>query len=203
MPQRPRKGHVVTPKRRLGLTRRLALGAGIVAVFGVAAHAGSGAFGAPVGPPTPRISSAPPRTTSSRSATFAVDSAPGVTLECALAESDFRTCSLRPTYRRLGLGDHGFRVRARSATGATSSAASYEWRIVSPSRASSRVGRATMVPRPVLTAMPGRPFVSPNATFAWRAQGGLCWRPGTTFACSLDGHAWKRCRAPKIGRAHV
>ena len=79
-------------RRRIALVGSLALG---LIAFGLSTHAGLAALGAAVGPPTPRISSAPPRTTAARSATFAVDSVPDATLECSVDDSPFATCSRR------------------------------------------------------------------------------------------------------------
>jgi len=166
----------------------------VTAAFAVAAGTGLGAFGADVGPPTPRIASAPARTTAARSASFDIDAAPGLELACALDRFDFAPCTSPTTYLALGLGDHTFRVRARAATGPWSGAASYAWRIVA-SRA--LPSGSVKVPRPVLTTMPMRPYVSPRATFAWRAPAARRWRYGTMFACSLDNDRWRRCSTPK------
>lgn len=167
---------------------------GAAAAFGLAAHTGFGAFGAEVGPPTPRISSAPPKTTFARTGTFGVDSAPGVALECSLDGSDYKGCAPRTTYRHLKAGDHEFRVRARSALGVAGGAASYDWRVLA--RPAFFVSPSIRVPRPLLTAWPTRPYRSPNATFGWRPNRSSRWLPGTTFRCSLDGGAWRKCRTP-------
>lgn len=174
-------------------TRRIAFGLGSLIAFGIGTHAGLGALGAEVGPPTPRISSAPPRTTTSHTATFGVDAAAAVTLECSLDGSPFSRCAPRTTYRRLAVGEHVFRVRARSALGHAGGTASHAWRIVARRSLQASVPR---VPRPILTTAPTRPYRSPNATFAWRPRGVVHWQRGTTFACSLDGRAWRPCRTP-------
>lgn len=180
--------------RRAHHVARLVVVLGAVASFGAVVGAGLGAFGAEVGPPTPRISSAPPKSTAARAATFGIDAAPGVTLECSLDDSDFTRCARRTTYRRLAFGDHTFRVRARSPQGHAGRSASYEW-LIRP-RPAFFASPSWLVPRPVMTTMPTRPYRSPNATFRWRARGPSSWRPGTTFRCSLDGRRWKRCRTP-------
>jgi hypothetical protein len=181
--------------RRARPVARVAVVLGAVGAFGVVASVGLGAFGAEVEPPTPRISSGPPKSTASRAATFRIDAAPGgITLECSLDGSEFSRCARLTTYRRLALGGHTFRVRARPPQNQAGRSASYEWLIrprpaffLSPSR---------IVPRPVMTTMPTRPYRSPNATFRWRSLGPASWRPGTTFRCSLDGKRWKLCRTP-------
>jgi hypothetical protein len=132
----------------------VAVAAVVAAGFALAAGAGLGAFGADVGPPAPRISSGPERTTTARSATFDVDVAVGLALACALDGSDFVPCTSPTSYRALGLGDHAFRVRARAATGPWSSAASYPWRIVASRAPPARRQEASLSTTP---RRPSRP----------------------------------------------
>jgi hypothetical protein len=169
----------------------------IAAGLALGAHTGLGAFGAEVGPPTPRISSGPQRTTVAHSATFGVDTARDATLECSLDGSGFHPCSSPVAYRRLGLGDHEFEARALSRSGAASGIASYGWTIVLPRRPP---GRSAPVPRPVLITTPMPPYASPSATFSWRAPRGTRWRKATTFQCSLNRRAWRSCSAPRTYR---
>jgi hypothetical protein len=170
----------------------------VTVVFAVAAGAGLGAFGSDVGPPAPRISSAPPRTTAARSATFAIDAAAGLTLACALDEAEFVACRSLVTYHELALGRHVFRVRARAATGPWSDDTSYAWQIVTPA-GGAFLPRSLVrtLARPLLRTTPVPPYVSPRATFAWRAPPRRIWPERTTFACSLDAARWSRCASPK------
>jgi hypothetical protein len=173
----------------------LLLGASVAAL--TVAGIGLGAFGKPSPPPAPRISSAPMRTTIARTATFAFEGARGVTFECSLDARDFRRCPQHVTYRRLRLGAHEFRVRARSLAGDAGSPASYVWRILAPRPPPKPDGWQSIVPRPVMTVVPVRPYSARRATFAWRAQPGWAWKRGTTFQCALDRRGWKRCRTPR------
>jgi hypothetical protein len=177
---------------------RLALlaGAGLAAVLTVAGI-GLGAFGKPSPPPAPRISSGPMRTTVARTATFAFVGATAVTFECSLDGRAFRACPQRVTYRRLGLGPHEFRVRARTLDGVTGTPAPYSWRILRPRPHRKPAVWRSLVARPVMTVAPVRPYFSRRATFAWRARPGWHWKPGTTFQCALDRRGWKRCRTPR------
>jgi hypothetical protein len=111
----------------------------------------------------------------------------------------FGPCTSPVTYSRLALGGHVFRVRA-GASGVAGTAASYRWRVVASPRRLVRASGSTTVPRPILTATPVRPYDSGEATFAWRATGGLPWPRGTTFECALDRRAWLRCRSPRVYR---
>jgi hypothetical protein len=187
-----------SPTRRQLRTGTVAAGA--VAVFALAAGAGLAAFGSGVGPPTPRVSSAPQHVTAATVVSFGTDFSPAARLECALDEAAFRPCGSPVTYRRLRLGDHQLRVRAHVGTGADSGVASYAWRVVVPARLRTTLGSVPAVPRPLMTTTPVRPYVSSNATFSWRAPAGRLWRRGTTFGCSLDGHAWARCSGPRTYR---
>jgi hypothetical protein len=131
---------------------------------------------------------------------FGTDVSPAARLECALDRAGFLPCGSPVTYRRLRLGGHQLRVRAHAGAGADSGVASYAWRVVAPARVRTPLGSVPAVPRPLMTTMPVRPYVSSNATFSWRAPAGRPWRRGATFGCSLDGHAWARCSGPRTYR---
>lgn len=165
-----------------------------VALFGLLAHAGLSALGAEVGPPKPRITSAPIRSAISKRATFAFSGAPGVTFECSVDDVAFLACSSPVTYRGLELGAHEFRVRAHDRAGISGKAATYTWTIVVPRRRPP-VLPAAVVPRPIMTTVPVRPWTSRSATFAWISRSRL------VSQCSLDLRPWRRCRSPKTYRA--
>jgi hypothetical protein len=182
-------------RRRRSRTGRLNTAVGVLVGCAVLAHAGLRAFGADTGPPAPRLRSAPPRSTTARSATFAFTADATLAFECDLDGRSFEGCVSPVTYSGLELGMHSFRVRARTPTGAVGAAAVYRWRIVPRRR------RPTSnLPRPVLTARPLPPYDSRGATFAWSPLGGGRWLPRTTFGCRLDADQWRRCRSPRTYR---
>lgn len=171
---------------------RVALLTAALAACAAAAQGALGAFGAEAKPPAPRITSAPLRPTTSTQATFAFETAVPTAFECSLDGGSFRRCVSPSTYRRLGLGVHTFHVRARSARGAVGDATSFGWRIVAPRPSSVPAG---VVPRPIMTTVPLRPWTSPSATFAWRLRDRVL-----RSQCSLDGRRWTACRAPTTYR---
>jgi large repetitive protein len=115
------RGRLLTPT-----TTRLVLAA---ALLGVAALAAGLAL-ASGGMRAPTITSAPPDSTKSTSASFSFsDTEKNVTFQCSLDSSSYSACSSPKTYSGLAEGTHTFRVLAKSAKGELSPAASYSWRI--------------------------------------------------------------------------
>jgi hypothetical protein len=84
-----------------------------------------------IGPDT-TISSTPPTTSSSASATFTFTSSEaGSTFACSLDVNGFTPCASPQAYSGLGDGTHTFRVQAVDAAGnVDSTAAAYSWQIV-------------------------------------------------------------------------
>jgi hypothetical protein len=84
--------------------------------------------------PQTTITSAPPATTSSMSASFSFAAGePGSTFECSLDGAPYASCTSPRSYTGLGLGGHQFSVRARDAAGnADASPASHSWTIAAP-----------------------------------------------------------------------
>jgi len=165
----------------------------IAAFFGTATVATAqalGAFGSTAGPPAPTITDGPIRPTVATSVTFGF-SGVGASFECSLDGATFQPCKSPVTYTGLERRAHTFRVRARDADGNTGEAASFTWQIVPPVTTSP----PGVVPRPVMTTVPLKPWVSRNATFAWENRGA----PSTQ--CSLDNSSWTTCVAPKTYRA--
>jgi hypothetical protein len=83
--------------------------------------------------PKVQITSAPPGTTTSTSATiaFSADES-SVTFACSLDNAAFAACSSPVSYSRLTAGQHAFSVRATDAAGNVGAAASTSWTITRP-----------------------------------------------------------------------
>ena len=168
--------------------RTLVLLGSVAGASALAVQASFGAFWSGAAPAPPLVSSAPLRPTISTRATVAFDRSPGLTYECSLDRRGFLPCPSTVVFKGLRHGDHVFDVRARTATGVTSSASAYSWTVVR------RRARARLWLHPVLTTVPVRPSISRNATFAW-----LLPRRATA-ECRLDTGAWQPCQNPKTYR---
>jgi hypothetical protein len=85
-------------------------------------------------PPDTAISSGPPSASSSTSATFSFTSTEERTsFACSIDNGAFVPCVSPQTYEGLGLGAHGFRVRATDPVGNTDpSPASFAWTVDTP-----------------------------------------------------------------------
>lgn len=87
-------------------------------------------------PPVPdtAITSHPPASTTSQSATFAFTATPasGATFECSLDSAAFAACVSGKSYSALTVASHTFRVRAKNATGTDATPASWTWTITAP-----------------------------------------------------------------------
>ncbi len=83
--------------------------------------------------PKVQITSAPPASTTSTSATFSftADETP-VTYACALDNASFAACTSPASYSRLAVGQHTFSVRATDAVGNVGPTASASWVITRP-----------------------------------------------------------------------
>lgn len=81
-------------------------------------------------PPTLRIASAPPASTSDTRATitFSADEG-GATFRCSLDGGAEAACTSPVSYASLGVGSHLFAVRATDRAGNTSAPASHQWTI--------------------------------------------------------------------------
>jgi large repetitive protein len=174
--------------RRLAYLRAVV----IVALVGTAATATAqalGAFGDASGPPAPTITDAPIRPTIATSATFGFTGL-AASFECSMDGAAFRLCTSPVTYTGLARTAHTFRVRGRDGSGNTGDVASYTWQIVLPTNKPP----AGVVPRPVMTTVPVKPWISRTATFAWDGRG------APASQCSLDGSTWRACAAPRTYR---
>jgi hypothetical protein len=141
---------------------------------------------APVDPgPETTITAAPASETTSTSATFAFESSsPGVTFECSLDGSAYTVCATPVTYDALGVGEHTFGVRARSAGGtADPTPAVHRWTIVEPPD--------TVAPETTINSAPDDVTSSEDATFSFSSS-----EAGSTFECSLDDDSFTACSSP-------
>jgi DNA-directed RNA polymerase specialized sigma24 family protein len=127
--------------------------------------------------PETRIASGPTGRVTSRSATFAfAASEDGVSFACRVDSQPFRPCSSPTAYRGLSAGEHVFAVRASDAAGNVDRTPA------------TRTWTADPVPTTTITSGPDALVRSRSVTFALRAS-----EPGSTFECSIDGGAFKRC----------
>ena len=173
---------------RRSSARTLVLIVGCAAASAFAVPTVLGAFGSSDAPAAPVVSSAPLRPTISTRATVAFDRAPGLTYECSLDRRGFLPCRRTVVFKGLSRGGHVFDVRARAATGVTSSASEYSWTIVR------RRTQEQLPLHPLLTTVPVRPSISRDATFAWLLPG------SATAECRLDAGGWRPCMNPKTYR---
>jgi hypothetical protein len=172
------------------VTRNSLRGVALAACLGVACVAtaqGLGAFGSATGPPAPTITDAPLRPTIATSATFGFHGL-ATSFECSMDGSKFRACKSPVTYRGLKRATHTFRVRGHDTSGPAGDPASYTWQIVAPAK---KPAPPPAVPRPVMTTVPVKPWVSRIATFAWDRRG------APSSQCSRDDGPWATCVAPK------
>jgi hypothetical protein len=81
--------------------------------------------------PTPVIGERPSDPTDKRHARFTFsDSDPSVTFRCSLDGGKWTPCVSPARYRRLGIGEHWFRVRARHRPGRRSNPVGLYWRVM-------------------------------------------------------------------------
>jgi parallel beta-helix repeat protein len=84
-------------------------------------------------PPETTIVSAPPSSTTSRTADFSFTSSEAGTFQCSLDGSAFAACSSPKSYNQLATGSHTFRVRAVDTAGNVDpTPAHYTWTIQAP-----------------------------------------------------------------------
>ena len=81
-------------------------------------------------PPAPLLTTSPPSSTGSTSATFAfTDSEQDATFECSLNGAAFASCSSPKTYAGLTSGTQSFAVRAADPAGNRSAATTHTWTV--------------------------------------------------------------------------
>jgi sugar lactone lactonase YvrE len=128
-------------------------------------------------PPAPSINSGPAKTTTATTATFTFsDTQSGVTFQCSLDSAAYAACSSGISYSSLAVAAHTFAVEAKDTYGNLSSAATYNWTIITPP------------PAPAINSGPANPTTSTSATFTFSDT-----QSGVTFQCSLDSAAYAAC----------
>jgi hypothetical protein len=134
-------------------------------------------------PPQPTIVSGPPQPSGTSDAQFTFsDSEAGVGFRCQLDGGNFLPCPNPQAYTGLPDGTHTLRVEAVDAAGNTSGPTpAYSWLIDTV--------------RPVVTLTDKPPAVTnrTGASFSFTSN-----KAGTTFECSLDGHAFVACASPVV-----
>ncbi|PKO12885.1 MAG: hypothetical protein CVU39_21490, partial [Chloroflexi bacterium HGW-Chloroflexi-10] len=139
--------------------------------------------------PDTSINSRPGNPTSSTDAGFTfsgTDSGTGVTsFECNLNGAGFSTCTSPMNYTGLSEGSHAFQVRAKDGVGnLDASPSSYTWVV------------DHTAPDTTITAKPGDPSISADASFSFTGDDGS----GTgvaSFECDLDSVGFSPCTSPQ------
>jgi hypothetical protein len=125
----------------------------------------------------PTISARPAGPSANSNPAFAFTHGSYTSFDCSLDGAAFTACASPRSYSALGDGVHTFQVRARSADGAATAAASYNWTIATGA--------------PTITARPSGPSADSNPAFAF-THGSYA-----SFDCSLDGAAFTACTSPR------
>jgi hypothetical protein len=129
------------------------------------------------------MTTVPVRPWISRNATFAWLLQRGTrAAECRLDAARWRRCTNPKTYLGLGLGEHVFRVRARSANGRRSSANRFVWTIT----------ETPPPPPPIITSGPDGSTTSTDATFQFSVA------DSAAAECRLDDGLWLPCSSPVV-----
>ncbi len=135
-------------------------------------------------PPNTTITSQPPASTTSTSATFQfVSNESGSTFECNLDNAGFTPCVSPANYSVLALGQHTLSVRATDTTNQTDA---------TPATASWTIEAAPTPPDTTITSGPSNPTTSTSASFAFSSS-----KSGSTFQCKLDSGSYAACTSPK------
>jgi Bacterial Ig-like domain len=132
-------------------------------------------------PPQPTIVSGPPQPSGASDAQFAFsDPEAGVGYRCQLDGGGFLSCPNPQTYLSLSDGTHTVVVEAVDAAGNVSDPTPpYSWLI------------DTVRPVVALTDKPAPVTNRRSATFSFSSN-----KPGSTFACALDGSGYSACTSP-------
>jgi uncharacterized repeat protein (TIGR01451 family) len=131
--------------------------------------------GADVTAPDTTITSGPPGTHQSRTATFGFAATEVSTFTCSLDGAAWTTCTSPMTYDGLSTGTHTFRVRATDAAGNTdASPATWTFTVDGPDT--------------TITYGPSGTVRETSAMFAFSAKPTPAY-----FECSMDNAAWQRC----------
>jgi CSLREA domain-containing protein len=133
--------------------------------------------------PDTTITSGPPATTTSTSASFDLSaSESGSTFACSLDGAAFAACTSPHQVSGLGLGPHQLRVRATDAAGnADGTPASHSWTVQAAD---------TTAPETTITAGPTGPTNDATPTFEFTAS------EAATFHCRVDAASFAPCSSP-------
>jgi len=127
-------------------------------------------------PPVLAITSEPPATTGSSTATFAFTTGDAASVTCQLDGGSPTPCTSPVTYSGLLDGNHAFTLRGTDAAGNTATA-SDTWTV------------ATTAPTVTITGAPGSLSISRTPTFSFAASAG-------TTTCSVDLQPNFACTSP-------
>jgi len=129
-------------------------------------------------PPAPQITSAPPATTGSTSASFVFTGEPGASFACSTDGGQFNTCNSPEARSGLTEGPHTFSVRQTDIAGNTGPSGTAEWTV------------DTEVPAPVINSKPASLTGSSSASITFSGVS------DTTFKCSIDNQSDGTCTSP-------
>jgi uncharacterized protein YjiK len=128
--------------------------------------------------PTVSLTSTPPSTTGSTSASFSFSSDEAGIFKCALGSSSFADCT-SPDTVNVAAGSNTFKVKAIDLAGNVSTTASYTWTV------------DKTPPNVTISSGPSGYVQSTSATFGFDSADA-----NATFECHLDGFAWASCTSP-------
>jgi uncharacterized protein YkwD len=134
--------------------------------------------------PTVGLTSAPPSSTTSTSASFGWTTTGSPTsTTCSLDSGSAVACTSPRSYSGLAVGSHTFRVTVTNPAG--SATAQHTWNVTSP-------GGGTTAPTVSITSAPAASTTATSATFGWSATGSP-----TSTTCSLDSGSAVACTSPR------
>jgi hypothetical protein len=141
--------------------------------------------------PETSITSGPPASTSSTSASFGIAAnESGSTLACKVDNGKWGNCASPKAYSGVSAGSHTFSARATDAAGNVDpSPAARSWRVdteIPPPPPDSTA------PETSITSGPAATTTSTSASFSLSAG-----ETSSTFACKLDSGSWGDCTSPK------
>jgi DNA-binding beta-propeller fold protein YncE len=128
--------------------------------------------------PTVSLTSTPPSTTGSTSASFSFTSDEAGIFKCALGSSSFADCT-SPNTVNVAAGSNTFKVKAIDLAGNVSTTASYTWTV------------DKTPPNVTISSGPSGYVQSTSASFGFDSADA-----NATFECHLDGFAWASCASP-------
>jgi uncharacterized repeat protein (TIGR01451 family) len=136
------------------------------------------AKGADITAPDTAITSAPPFTLQSRTATFSFTATEVSTFTCRMDNSAWSPCKTPMTYSGLSQGRHHFEVRATDLAGNTDTDPAWKSFTVEG-------------PDTAISSGPSGTIRATSATFEFASTQAIAY-----YECSLDKAAWQRCASP-------